>query len=47
MAELLIKLGADVNLGNNLLIRPLMEAANQNHLELAKLLLANGAHVNA
>lgn len=44
MADFLIKAGADVELGAS---TPLMEAAQEGHLELVKYLLENNANVHA
>ena len=44
MADFLIKAGADLELGAS---TPLMEAAQEGHLDLVKYLLENGALVNA
>lgn len=41
MADFLIKAGADIELGCS---TPLMEAAQEGHLELVKYLLAAGRH---
>lgn len=44
MADFLIKAGANIELGAS---TPLMEAAQEGHVELTKLLLESGAKVNA
>lgn len=44
MADFLIKAGADIELGAS---TPLMEAAQEGHLELVKYLLENNANVHA
>ena len=44
MADFLIKAGANIELGAS---TPLMESAQEGHIELTKYLLQNGADVNA
>ncbi|KAK4336959.1 hypothetical protein RND71_043409 [Anisodus tanguticus] len=44
VADFLIRAGADIELGAN---TPLMESAQEGHLDLCKLLIENGANVNA
>ena len=47
MVNLLIKHGANVNVGNNNLLRPLHLSAKMGHTEITQILIHNGADVNA